>query len=145
MLRCWQCRKTKFKVLRKAQLESELHKRKLIGNRDKVTVAEIQSKLTQWPKSNTPQTTQDDGLQPLLDGRSPLALRSNEQGSILFVSQHDSLTILKVLDTCTGECLTGNSKPSSLFLEGHVALVLPTEKRQEIFMWQTPRMKVVFA
>ena len=58
------------KVLRKAQLESELQKRKLIGGGDKLTVAEMRSKLTLWLKSNTPQTKRDDGLQPLLDGIS---------------------------------------------------------------------------
>ena len=97
------------KVLRKAQLESELQKRKLIGGGDKLTVAEMRSKLTLWLKSNTPQTKRDDGLQPLLDGISPLALTSNEERSILFVSQRDSSTILKVLVTCNGACLTGNA------------------------------------
>ena len=99
------------KVLRKAQLESELQKRKLIGSRDKPTVAEMRSKLTQWLKSNTPQTTRDDGLQPLLHGISPSALTLNEERSILFVSQRNSSTILKVLVTCTGACLTGNAEP----------------------------------
>lgn len=99
------------KVLRKAQLKYELQKRELHGCAEKPKVSEMRSTLACWLKTNTLQTTRDDGLQSLLDGISPLALTSNEERSILFLSQRDSSTLLKVSVTSTGACLRGNVEP----------------------------------
>lgn len=99
------------KVLRKPQLESELQKRGLLGPGERKPVAEMRSTLIRWLKANVPQTTRDDGFQSLLDGIRPLALTSNEERSVIFVSQRNSSTILKVTVTCTGACLCGNAEP----------------------------------
>lgn len=71
----------------------------------------MRSTLIRWLKANVPQTTRDDGFQSLLDGIRPLALTSNEERSVIFVSQRNSSTILKVTVTCTGACLCGNAEP----------------------------------
>lgn len=132
------------KVLRKAELESERQKRKLIGSGDKLTVAEMRSKLTQWLKSNTPQKKRDDGLQPLFDGISLLALTSNEERSLLFVSQRDSSTILKVSVACTGACLTGNAEPL-VTLPGRACCtgLAYREETKDLYVADS-RIKVVF-
>ncbi|KAL9957638.1 hypothetical protein ACROYT_G034559 [Oculina patagonica] len=99
------------KVLRKPQLESELQKRGLLGPGERKPVAEMRSTLIRWLKANVPQTTRDDGFQSLFDGIRPLALTSNEERSVIFVSQRNSSTILKVTITCTGARLCGNAEP----------------------------------
>ena len=99
------------KAMRKQQLESEFQKRGLLEKNEKATVADMKSRLSRWVNENIPQTTREGGLQPLLDDVSPLALSSNEDRSVIFVSQRNSATILKVSVTCTGACLQGNVEP----------------------------------
>ena len=99
------------KVLQKPQLESELQKRGLLGPGERKLVTEMRSTFIRSLKANVPQTIQDDGFQSLLDGIRPLALTSNEERSVIFVSQRDSSTILKVTVICTGACLCGDAEP----------------------------------
>lgn len=59
---------------------------------------------------NPPASPKSNGLISLLDDLSPLALCSNEDRTILFVSQRNSPTILKVAVSCTGTVLKAESE-----------------------------------
>lgn len=99
------------KVLHKQQLELELQKRGLLGSDEWSTGAVMKTRLASCMKENFPETTRQDGRQPLLDDISPLSLSSNADRSVIFVSQRNSVAILKVSVTCTGACLRGNIIP----------------------------------
>ena len=59
---------------------------------------------------NPPASPKSNGLISLLDDLSPLALCSNEDRTILFVSERNSPTILKVAVSCTGTVLKAESE-----------------------------------
>ena len=93
-------------VLKKPRLQEEL----LLGQDERVSVAEMRSMLSEWIMENPPASPKSNGLISLLDDLSPLALCSNEHRTILFVSQRNSPTILKVAVSCTGTVLKAESE-----------------------------------
>jgi len=66
--------------------------------------------LSYWIKENPPASPKSNELISLLDDLSPLALCSNKDRTILFISQHNSATILKVAISCTGTVLKADSE-----------------------------------
>lgn len=70
----------------------------------------MRSMLSEWIMENPPASPKSNGLISLLDDLSPLALCSNEDRTILFVSQRNSPTILKVAVSCTGTVLKAESE-----------------------------------
>ena len=93
------------KALKKPRLQEELPKRGLLGQDERVSVAEMGSMLSESMMENPPASPKSNGLISLLDDLSPLALCS-----ILFVSQRNGLTILKVAVSCTGTILKAESE-----------------------------------
>lgn len=98
------------KALKKPRLQEELRKRGLLGQDERVSVAEMRSMLSEWIMENPPASPKSNGLISLLDDLSPLALCSNEHRTILFVSQRNSPTFLKVAVSCTGTVLKAESE-----------------------------------
>ena len=98
------------KALKKPRLQEELPKRGLLGQDERVSVAEMRSMPSESIMENPPASPKSNGLISLLDDLSPLALCSNEDRAILFVSQRNSPTILKVAVSCTGTVLKAESE-----------------------------------
>ena len=96
------------KALKKPRLQTELLKRQLLQPGEKVTVFQMRQRLSEWIKQNAPDMSRENGLKTLVDGISPLALTADEDGDLLYVSQRDSATILKVTLTFTGAQLKGH-------------------------------------
>lgn len=99
------------KALKKPRLQEELCKRGLLGRDDRVSVTEMRSMLSNWIKENPPASQKSNGLISLLEGVSALAFCANEDRSILYVSQRNNPTILKVTVTCTGTVLKADVEP----------------------------------
>ena len=66
------------KALKKPRLQEELRKRSLLGQDERVSVAEIRSMLSERIMENPPASPKSNGLISLLNHLSPLALCSNE-------------------------------------------------------------------
>ena len=98
------------KALKKPRLQEELPKRGLLGQDERVSVAEMRSMPSESIMENPPASPKSNGLISLLDDLSPLALCSNEDRAILFVSQRNSPTILKVAISYTGTVLKAESE-----------------------------------
>ena len=96
------------KALKKPRLQTELLKRQLLQPGEKATVFQMRQRLSEWIKQNAPDMSRENGLKTLVDGISPLALTADEDGDLLYVSQRDSATILKVTLTFTGAQLKGH-------------------------------------
>jgi hypothetical protein len=78
------------KALKKPRLQEELCKRGLLGQDERVSAAQMRSMLSDWIMENPPASPKRNGLNSLLDDLSPLALCSNEDRTILFVSQRNN-------------------------------------------------------
>lgn len=98
------------KALKKPRLQGELCKRGLLGQDERVSVAQMRSMLSDWIMENPPASPKRNGLISLLDDLSPWTLCSNEDRTILFVSQRNSPTILEVAVSCTGTVLKADSE-----------------------------------
>ena len=98
------------KALKKASATRIAPQARPARPRRESTVAEMRSMLSEWIMENPPASPKSNGLISLLDDLSPLALCSNEDRTILFVSQRNSPTILKVAVSCTGTVLKAESE-----------------------------------
>ena len=71
----------------------------------------MRQRLSEWIKENTSDTSRENGLKNLIDEISPLALTADKERDLLYVSQRDSATILKVSLIFTGAQLKGVVEP----------------------------------
>ena len=67
--------------------------------------------LSEWIEENSPDISRENGLKILIDEISPLALAADDDRDVIYVSQRDSIVILKVTLTFTGPKLKGDVKP----------------------------------
>jgi len=99
------------KALKKPRLQTELLKRQLLQPGEKASVAQMRQRLSEWVKENASDTSRENGLKNLFDEISPLALTADKERDLLYVSQRDSATILKVSLIFTGAQLKGVVEP----------------------------------
>ena len=71
----------------------------------------MRQRLSEWVKENASDTARENGLKNLIDEISPLALTADKERDLLYVSQRDSATILKVSLIFTGAQLKGVVEP----------------------------------
>ena len=77
--------------------------------------------LSEWIEENSensPDTSRESGLKILIDKISPMTLAADDDRDLIYVSQRDSIVILKVTLTFTGAKLKGDVKPFTTMPQG---------------------------
>ena len=84
------------KAMKKTRLHKEILNRHLLQPGERATVAQMRQLLSEWIEENSPDTSRENGLKILIDEISPLALAADDDRDMIYVSQRDSIEILKV-------------------------------------------------
>ena len=127
------------KAMKKKRLHKEVLNHNLLQPGERATVAQMRQLLSEWIEENSPDTSRENGLKILIDEISPLALAADNDRDEIYVSQRDSIVILKVTLTFTGTKLKGDVKPFITMPERHVVQDWFTAKNPIISSWPTLR------
>ena len=83
-------------AMKKTRLHKEVLNRHLLQPGKRATVAQMRQLLSEWIEDNSPNTSRGNGLKILIDEISPLALAADDDRDVIYVSERDSIVILKV-------------------------------------------------
>lgn len=126
-------------AMKKTRLHKEVLNRHLLQPGKRATVAQMRQLLSEWIEDNSPDTSRGNGLKILIDEISPLALAADDDRDVIYVSERDSIVILKVTLTFTGAKLKGDVKPFITMPERRVVQDWFTAKNPIITSWPTLR------